>query len=123
MKIERSDYYPVCVRDLLILKLLRSNNLNGWQLKRQLSETSGSVLAMALAPLYAALSRLEKKGFVVSESQRDDLNHRVKVYRLTASGHSHLEAEWERWIIFATAVADILDAPDVATEDPDFKTA
>ncbi len=117
MRNEQFDHL-VCVRDILLLRLLRFGDLNGWQIKQQLSSASERVLAMEPAPLYATLSRLEKKGFVVAQSQRDDRNHRVKVYRLTASGQNHLDGEWERWKVFATAVATILEASDLPLAVP-----
>ena len=101
----------VYVRDLLLLRLLRSNQLNGWQMKDRLAAPSQGVLAVTAGSLYPALHRLETRGLVASEWRRLVGNRRAKVYRLTAAGQEKLEREWEHGASFVAAVATILDEP------------
>jgi PadR family transcriptional regulator, regulatory protein PadR len=94
--------------ELLILRLLRSQSLNGWDIMRRLQLMSGDVLTVTAGSLYPALHRLEARGLVSASWQLSENNRRARVYRITAAGRRQLEAEREAWSRFSGAVNALL---------------
>jgi PadR family transcriptional regulator PadR len=94
--------------ELLVLRLLRSRPLNGWDIMRRLQFVSGDVLTVTAGSLYPALHRLEARGFASSSWQLSENNRRARVYRITAAGRRQLEAERETWARFSGAVDALL---------------
>ena len=79
--------------ELLILRLLHSQPLNGWDIMHRLQLVSGDVLTVTAGSLYPALHRLEERGLVSASWQLSENNRRARVYRITAAGRRQLEAE------------------------------
>ena len=94
--------------ELLVLRLLRSGALNGWDIMQRIQLVSGEVLSVTPGALYPALHRLEERGLVVAEWGASENNRQAKFYQLTAAGRKQLEAERETWARFAGAVEAIL---------------
>ncbi len=94
--------------ELLVLRLLRSGSLNGWDIMQRIQLVSGEVLSVTPGALYPALHRLEERGLVVAEWGASENNRQAKFYQLTAAGRKQLEAERETWARFAGAVEAIL---------------
>jgi transcriptional regulator len=95
--------------ELLILRLLQSQPLNGWDIMGRLQLVSGAVLTVTAGSLYPALHRLEGRGFVKASWQLSENNRRARVYRITAAGRRQLETEREVWARFSGAVNALLD--------------
>ncbi len=94
--------------ELLILRLLRSGQLNGWDIMQRIQLVSGEVLSVTPGALYPALHRLEERGLISAEWGASDNNRRAKFYRLTQAGRKQLEAERETWERFSGGVEAIL---------------
>jgi PadR family transcriptional regulator PadR len=94
--------------EFLVLRLLRSTPLNGWDIMHRLQVVTGEVLSVTPGSLYPALHRLEARGFVSAEWKLSDNNRRARVYRLTPAGRRQLDAERETWTRFAGAVEALL---------------
>jgi PadR family transcriptional regulator len=94
--------------ELLILRLLQSQPLNGWDIMRRLQLVSGEVLTVTAGSLYPALHRLEERGLVSASWQLSENNRRARVYRITAAGRRQLQAEREMWARFSGAVNALL---------------
>ncbi len=94
--------------ELLVLRLLRSGQLNGWDIMQRIQLVSGEVLSVTPNALYPALHRLEERGLISSEWGESVNNRRAKFYKLTAAGRKQLEAERETWERFTGAVEAIL---------------
>jgi PadR family transcriptional regulator, regulatory protein PadR len=94
--------------ELLVLRLLRSGALNGWDIMQRIQLVSGEVLSVTPGALYPALHRLEGRGFISAEWGASDNNRRAKFYRLTAAGRKQLGAERETWERFSSAIDAIL---------------
>jgi transcriptional regulator len=93
---------------LLVLRLLRSGRLNGWDIMQRIQAISGEVLSVTPGALYPTLHRLEARGLVSAEWGASEKNRRAKFYRLTRAGRKQLEAERETWQRFSGAVDLIL---------------
>jgi transcriptional regulator len=94
--------------ELLVLRLLRTQPMNGWDIMHRLQLVSGDVLTVTAGSLYPALYRLEARGLVSGAWQQSENNRRARVYRITAAGRRQLEAERETWTRFSTAVDTLL---------------
>ena len=94
--------------ELLILRLLRSGPLNGWDIMQRIQIVSSEVLSVTPGALYPALHKLEERELVSAEWGASDNHRQAKFYKLTATGRKQLEAERESWTRFSEAVDAIL---------------
>jgi PadR family transcriptional regulator len=94
--------------ELLVLRLLRSQPMNGWDIMRRLQLVSADVLTVTAGSLYPALHRLETRGLVSASWQLSENNRRARVYRITAAGRRQLEVEREAWARFSGAINTLL---------------
>lgn len=94
--------------ELLVLRLLRSGSLNGWDIMQRIQLVSGEILSVTPGALYPALHRLEERGMVSAEWGTSENNRQAKFYKLTHSGRKQLETERETWERFTGAVETIL---------------
>ncbi len=105
---KRSDLLKQGTLELLLLRLLRSGPLNGWDIMQRIQLVSGEVLSVTPGALYPALHRLEERGLVSAEWGASENNRQAKFYKLTAAGRRQLETERETWERFAGAIEAIL---------------
>ena len=94
--------------EFLVLRLLRSQALNGWDIMHRLQLVSGEVLSVTAGSLYPALHRLEARGFVTASWTTSENNRRARLYKITVAGLKQLDAEREIWTRFSTAVEALL---------------
>ena len=77
--------------DLLLLKILALEPLNGFAISLRLKQVSGDVLQVSDGSLYPALHKLEQAGWISAEWKTTENNRRAKFYSLTRPGRKHLE--------------------------------
>ena len=94
--------------DFLVLRLLRSQPLNGWDIMHRLQLVSGDVLTVTAGSLYPALHRLEARGYVTAAWTTSENNRRARLYKITSAGRRHLDAERQVWTRFSGAVDALL---------------
>ena len=94
--------------DLLVLRVLAKGQQHGYAISRRLSELSGDWLLVDEGSLYPCLYRMEKKGWIRSESGLSENNRRARFYSLTKAGRAHLDAEQEGWRKFQRVVDRVL---------------
>ena len=94
--------------ELLVLRLLGSGELNGWDIMQRIRLVSGEVLSVTPGALYPALHRLEERGLIAAEWGASENNRRAKFYKLTTAGRKQFESERRTWENFAGAVEAIL---------------
>jgi PadR family transcriptional regulator PadR len=94
--------------ELLVLRLLRSGQLNGWDIMQRIQLVSSEVLSVTPGALYPALHRLEERGLITAAWGSSENNRRAKFYRLTAPGRKQLDAERATWERFSGAIDAIL---------------
>ncbi len=56
---QQSDLFKQGTLELLILRLLSTGSLNGWDIMQRMQLISGDVLSVTAGELYPALNRLE----------------------------------------------------------------
>jgi PadR family transcriptional regulator PadR len=94
--------------DLLVLRVLGVGPLHGYAISRRLAELSDDWLSVDEGSLYPCLYRMEKKGWIRSETGLSENNRRARFYSLTRSGTEQLETEQESWRRFQQAVGRVL---------------
>src|SRR5687768_11993886 len=94
--------------ELLILRLLSSGSLNGWDMMQRIQLISGEVLTVTAGALYPALHRLEARGLISAVWKPSENNRKAKFYGLTPRGRKQLETQRKEWERFSDAVALIL---------------
>ena len=96
--------------DLLILKTLSLEPMNGWAIAKRIGQISNDILQVQQGSLYPALHRLELNGWITSEWKDSENNRRAKYYSLTAAGRKGLKAELESWNRLSGAIGLVIDA-------------
>jgi transcriptional regulator len=94
--------------DLLVLRVLVAGPLHGYAITRRLGELSDEWFSVDEGSLYPCLYRMEKKGWIRSETGRSENNRRARFYSLTKSGTERLETEQEGWRRFQSAMGRVL---------------
>lgn len=96
--------------DLLILKTVSLEPLNGWAIAKRIVQVSKDVLQVQQGSLYPALHRLENQGWIKSEWRDSENNRRAKFYSLTAAGRKQLESELKNWRRLSSAIGLVIEA-------------
>jgi PadR family transcriptional regulator PadR len=94
--------------DLLLLKILALEPLNGWAISQRLTQVSGDVLQVSDGSLYPALHKLEQEGWITAEWKASENNRRAKFYSLTRLGRGQLQKETANWTRLSDAITQIV---------------
>jgi len=94
--------------DLLILKILALEPLNGWAIGQRLKQVSRDVLQVSDGSLYPALHKLEQEGWIKAEWKSSENNRRAKFYSLTRLGRKELEKEAANWNRLSAAISRVV---------------
>jgi PadR family transcriptional regulator, regulatory protein PadR len=94
--------------DLLILKIVALEPLNGWAISQRMRQVSGGVLQVSDGSLYPALHKLEQEGWIKAEWRPSENNRRAKYYSLTRLGRRQLEKETADWGRLSSAITHIV---------------
>jgi PadR family transcriptional regulator len=108
MSKQTADLFKQGTLELLVLRLLSSGSLNGWDIMQRIQLASGDVLTVTAGALYPALHRLEARGLISAVWRPSENNRKAKFYGLTARGRKQLEAQRKQWERFSEAVALVL---------------
>jgi PadR family transcriptional regulator, regulatory protein PadR len=90
--------------DLLILKTISLEPMNGWAIAKRIQQVSNDVLQVQQGSLYPALHRLEQQGWIAAEWKESENNRRAKYYAPTAAGRKQLKAELASWERLSNAI-------------------
>ena len=101
------DLFPGAL-EMMILRTLRRQPLHGYALVQHIKRTSNDLLQIEEGSLYPALQRLLKGELVKAEWSISSTNRRVRVYKLTAAGAKHLEAEVSRFQRMLEGITSVL---------------
>ena len=95
--------------DVLVLRTLVWGPMHGYAVSRWIHDRTDGVLEIEDAPLYKALHRLERAGWVAAEWGVSENNRRARYYSLTSAGRRQLQARELAWRRYATAVFKVLE--------------
>jgi transcriptional regulator len=99
--------------DLLILKILALEPLNGFAVGQRLRQVSADVLQVSDGSLYPALHKLEQEGWITAEWRQTENNRRAKFYSLTRAGRRQLEKESANWQRLSGAISALVKLKEV----------
>jgi|SRR5215471_14459971 len=102
---------PALVRgtlDLLILKIIALQPLNGWSISKRLRHISGDALHVSDGSLYPALHRLEHRRWLRAKWEVTDTGRRAKFYSLSRVGQRQLENEVANWERLSAAITQVI---------------
>lgn len=94
--------------NLLILKLIALQPMNGWAISQRLKQLSSDVLQVSDGSLYPALHKLEHEGWIAAEWMATESNRRAKFYSLTRAGRKQLQLEASQWERLAGAITAVV---------------
>jgi len=94
--------------DLLLLKILALEPLNGFAISQRLKRISGDVLQVSDGSLYPALHKLEQEGWINAEWKPSENHRRAKFYSLTRLGRRQLEKEAGNWNRLSAAISHVV---------------
>lgn len=92
---------------MLILNLLKQEDMYGYQMIKKLKETSENVFELKEGTLYPILHTLEEKGYITSYWD-ESTGKKRKYYSITKKGKDVLKEKETEWKIFSNAVNKVL---------------
>jgi PadR family transcriptional regulator PadR len=95
--------------DVLVLRTVAWQPTHGYAISRWIRERTRGVIEIEDAPLYKALHRLERDGYVAAEWGLSENNRRARYYRLTPAGRRQLRAQESAWRTYAEAMFRVLE--------------
>ena len=95
--------------DLLLLKILALEPMNGHAVSQRLQQVSGDELRVSDGSLYPALHKLEQEGWVTATWRTTENNRRAKFYALSPLGRRQLEKEARNWERLSTVITHVLN--------------
>jgi transcriptional regulator len=99
--------------DMLLLKILALEPMNGFAVSQRLKQVSGDVLQVSDGSLYPALHKLEQEGWIKAEWKTTENNRRAKFYSLTRLGQKKLEDETDNWGRLSAAITRVVRLKEV----------
>jgi transcriptional regulator len=86
--------------DLMVLQTLTTmGEMHGYGIARRIEQASGDEVLLNQGTIYAALVRLQQRGWISAGWGTSDNNRKAKFYAITARGRKQLAADtayWER---------------------------
>jgi transcriptional regulator len=94
--------------DMLLLKILALEPMNGWAISQRLKQISSDELGVSDGSLYPALHKLEHRAWIRAQWKSSENNRRAKFYSLTRLGRKQLEKETANWNRVSAAISGIV---------------
>ena len=95
--------------DMLVLQTLASMGpLHGYGIARRIEQQSGDEVLLNEGTIYAALVRLQQRGWSSGVWGSSDNNRKAKYYSLTRSGRKRLTEETSYWQRLSTVIGRVL---------------
>lgn len=93
---------------MLLLKLLDSRDMYGYQMIEELESRSENVFSLKAGTMYPLLHTLEQKGTLTSYEKEEGGRMR-KYYHLTEEGRSLLQQKQQEWNTYSKAVRRVME--------------
>ena len=105
--------------DLMVLQTLATlGPLHGYGIARRIEQVSGHAVLLNQGTIYAALVRLQQRGWIAAEWGVSDNNRRAKFYSLTRRGRSQLREDTEYWRRLADVIGLVLAMQPEGGDEP-----
>ncbi len=95
--------------DLMVLQTLSAMGaLHGYGIARRIEQVSGDEVLLNQGTIYAALVRLQHRGWIAAEWGTSDNNRKAKFYSITRGGLKQLAKDAEYWHRLSGVVGRVL---------------
>jgi PadR family transcriptional regulator PadR len=95
--------------DVMVLQTLSvMGPMHGYGVARRIEQTSGNQVMLNQGTIYAALVRLQQRGWIAASWGTSDNNRKAKYYAITKRGIRQLEADAEHWRQLADVMGRML---------------
>ena len=95
--------------DVMVLQTLQTiGPQHGYGIARRIEQVSGNAVLLNQGTIYAALVRLQQRGWISAAWGTSENNRRAKYYALTQRGRRQLESETANWHKLASVMGRIL---------------
>lgn len=99
--------------DLMVLQTLAAmGELHGYGIARRIEQISGNQVLLNQGTIYAALVRLQQRGWISAEWGTSDNNRKAKFYSLTKRGRKQLTADAAYWQRLSLVMDRVLTMED-----------
>jgi PadR family transcriptional regulator, regulatory protein PadR len=99
--------------DLMVLQTLAAMGaLHGYGIARRIEQVSGDKVLLNQGTIYAALVRLQQRGWISAAWGASTNNRKAKFYSLTRKGRKHLSEDVAHWERLSNVMARVLAMPE-----------
>src|SRR6202021_2702559 len=96
--------------DIMVLQVLVTiGDMHGYGIARRIEQVSGDQILLNQGTIYAALVRLQQKGWISAEWGTSDNNRKARYYSITARGRKQLATEVAYWRRLADVMGRVLE--------------
>lgn len=98
--------------DLMVLQTLAAmGSLHGYGIARRIEQISGDEVLLNQGTIYAALVRLQQRGWISAEWGTSDNNRKAKFYSITKRGRKQLSEDAAYWLRLSSVMDRLLAMP------------
>jgi transcriptional regulator len=98
--------------DLMVLQTLATlGALHGYGIARRIEQVSGDEILLNQGTIYAALVRLQQRGWISAEWGTSENNRKAKYYAITKSGRKQLAKDAAYWHRLSNVMGRVLAMP------------
>jgi len=95
--------------DLMVLQTLTTmGEMHGYGIARRIEQASGDEVLLNQGTIYAALVRLQQRGWISADWGTSDNNRKAKFYAITARGRKQLAADTAYWERLSSVMGRVL---------------
>lgn len=92
----------------LLLTLLKTRDMYGYEIIKELEEKSDQVFCFKEGSLYPVLHKMQNKGYVKSYTAKGETGKKRKYYQITTKGKKQLSEEEKQWKVFIESVHKVI---------------
>jgi len=97
--------------DVMVLQTLSvMGSLHGYGIARRIEQTSGNQVLLNQGTIYAALVRLQQRGWISASWGTSDNNRKAKYYAITKRGAKQLAVDTAHWRQLTDVMGRVLSA-------------
>ncbi|MEO5924694.1 MAG: PadR family transcriptional regulator [Bryobacteraceae bacterium] len=98
--------------DLMVLQTLDvMGPLHGYGIARRIEQLSENEILLNQGTIYAALVRLQQRGWISAEWGVSDSNRKAKFYAITKAGKRQMKEDRSHWERLAAVMGKVLSVP------------
>jgi PadR family transcriptional regulator PadR len=95
--------------DLMVLQTLEAmGEMHGYGIARRIEQVSGDEVLLNQGTIYAALVRLQQRGWIAAEWGTSENNRKAKFYTITKRGRKQLAEDAAYWVRLAGVMGRVL---------------